>query len=311
MKLNKIFEKLAQNLSLKILALLIALVLWSYVVGIRQTATVIKVPVEVTHTPDSMMITSPIPKFVNMKVSGPRSKLYEFSSKNLVYEINVSGMQTGRNIFYFDLEEINFPGNLKPIWISPANITIEIAEVISKPIEVEANIIGNPGKGYAVKSIELKPKKIEITGTLNTLQNVEKIYTKPFDISGETENKLGLLLPLEFLDIKYKNIEAETVFVDIYIGPKIVTRVISDYRVDVINNGINFKIFPEALNIELSGPELVLETFPLKDLKAYINIETMKPGNYNIKPVVELPDQIILEHLNPESISVTILPVKK
>jgi len=96
MSLTEVLKKITKDIPLKIIALLLAIVLWFYVSGIRNSERIIDVPLEITNLPDNTMVISPVPQKIAMKVRGPRNILFRLSSMNLKYSIDTGGVK-----FYF------------------------------------------------------------------------------------------------------------------------------------------------------------------------------------------------------------------
>lgn len=311
MNLREILKKITKNIFLKIIALLLAIILWFYVIGIKNSERIIDIPLEIINLPPDTMVVSPVPQKIKMKVRGARNILFRLSSHNLIYSIDAAGMQIGTNVFNFTGEQIELPSGLQTIWISPSTLTIKISETIKKKLTVLPKFNGVPGKGYQVADYRITPSEIEIEGTKDSLIGVEKIYTKPIDISGETENLKNISIPLDVTNIDYKYIETETVSADIFISPSYITKIINSVRITVRGGQLEYHIFPETVDVQISGPENILEVFPLKEIEVYINIENMAPGHYTVKPTVEVPDNIQVEAIKPESIDLIIKKDKR
>lgn len=310
MKIREILQKLTRNLSLKIIALLLGVFLYLYVDGIKATERIINVPMELINLPPHTMVVSPLPRNVALKVKGPKRVLKGLPTADLKYILDAGDMQIGPNVFYLTGEQIELPVGVEAIPIKPTAVTITISETIEKKLVVVPKIEGAPGKGYQVSRYSVSPPEIKVEGAKDPLSAIEKIYTMPIDINGETETIKGVTAKLDTSGMLLRNIEREEVSVDIYITPRNINKVLNNLRVTVRDGDHKFRIYPETVDVEISGPENVLEAFPLKQIEIYINIENMQPGKYRIKPVVEVPDNINVEGVKPDYIEVTILEEK-
>lgn len=306
MRITNIFQKFTKNLTLKIIALAIAIILWFYVSGIKNSERIIDIPLEIVNLSVDTMVVSPVPQKIAMKVRGPRFILLRLSSDNIRYTIDAQGMQIGTNVFNFTGDQIELPSGVQIIWISPSTLTIALSKTIRKKLVVMPKIDGSPGKGYQVTDYKITPSEVEIEGAEDSLTGIEKIYTKPVDISGETENLKNLTLLLDTDRINYKYIENDTVKVDIFITPIYITKVLNSVRIIVKGAQSEYRLFPETVDLQVSGPENILEAFPLKEIEVYINIENMQAGQYTVKPTVEVPDNIHVEAIKPENIALII-----
>lgn len=306
MQFKNLFKKILKDLPLKIIAIVLAIILWYYVSGIKNSERIIDIPLEIVNLPENVMIVSPLPNKVTVKLRGPRNLLYRVSSEKQKYKIDVKGLQIGTNMLNFSGDELDLPQGVQIVWISPGSLTITMSETVRKKLVVVPRIVGTPGKGYKVVNYTVTPAQIEIIGTKESLNGIEKVYTKEIDVTGETENLSSLFIQLDVAQFIYKYIETDTVSVDIVISPNYITKVLSNVRVIVKNGTFEYHIFPETVDVEISGPENYLEAFPLKEIEAYINIEGMKAGVYRVRPVVKVPDNVRVETIRPEEIELTI-----
>jgi len=308
MIMKGILKKITNNFSFKIIAILIGIILWFYVSGIKNSEKIVNIPLEIVNLPANAMIVSPLPQNITMKIRGPRALLFRLLSSNLRYTIDATGMQLGNNVFNFTGEQLEFPPGIQTVWVSPATLTIVVAETIKKKLTVIPRIEGTPGKGYSINGYTVTPEVVEVEGSKDSIMGLDKIYTKPIDISGEVENVTGQEVLLDLHQIQYKSIDADRVQVDIFITPTYITKILNNVRVTLKGQNMNLKyiMYPETIDIQISGPENLLEEFPLKDMNVYINIENMNPGEYTVKPVVEVPDGIRVEALKPDVVKLVI-----
>ncbi|TLN17668.1 YbbR-like domain-containing protein, partial [bacterium] len=66
MKSEKMRRALTENMGLKIVSLLTAILLWMFVIGEKQSDVQITVPLSLTNLPVDMVITSRVPSSVNV-----------------------------------------------------------------------------------------------------------------------------------------------------------------------------------------------------------------------------------------------------
>jgi YbbR domain-containing protein len=311
MKGSDFLRRITKDMPLKIIALLLAIILWLYVTGIKNSERIIDVPLEITNLPSNTMIVSPVPQKITMKVRGPRNILFRLSSTDLKYTIDATGMQIGTNVFNFTGDQLELPTGVQTIWISPSTLTIIVNETIRKKLTVAPKFEGSPGKGYQVTDYNFTPSEIEIEGAKDSLKGIEKIYTKPIDISGEIVSLKNISIPLDTAQINYKYIDTDAVNANIFIAPIYISKVLNSVQITVKGGQSEFKVSPETVDVQISGPENVLEAFPLNEIEVYINIENMAPGHYTIKPNVEVPDNIHVEAVKPESVDLIIKKEKR
>ncbi len=89
------------------------------------------------------------------------------------------------------LEPRDERGNLvEGVTLEPAitSVKVDISQVIfSKPVVVEPVLEGNPGEGYRVASVNVRPVTVVITGDAALISQLQTVRTKAVNIDGETE----------------------------------------------------------------------------------------------------------------------------
>jgi len=68
-----LWQALVNNLSLKLLALLLAVALWLLATGATDTKRELSVPLTMRNLSPELVVASPIPEFVDVTIAGPRS----------------------------------------------------------------------------------------------------------------------------------------------------------------------------------------------------------------------------------------------
>ncbi len=194
--LKTIWNVVKSNPVMKIMAVLFAVILWSYVLAEEnpvRTRTVTDVPVRLENyaqlTDKKLEISKSLSEAlgdVNVKVQVKQSEM-----KNLVKE-NID--------VYVDLSTVNGPGDhlltikAKPngivsaqvLEISPETITVHVDKFMSKPVPVEVNTIGSVPDGYYANEPEIAPTTVDIKGAQTDVQNVASAVCN-VDLTGLTE----------------------------------------------------------------------------------------------------------------------------
>ncbi len=70
---------------------------------------------------------------------------------------------------------------------SPPSVDILVSivpDMPTKTVQAVPQITGEPAKGYAVKMTVVEPPELVITGELNVLNGLPRVFTRPIDITG-------------------------------------------------------------------------------------------------------------------------------
>lgn len=287
-----------KNLTIKILALFISILLWSYVrneVNPKIIREFKGINVEIMNqrllTDSELLVLEPKEVKISVKVSGRRSDVNSISREDITAETDLAEAREGTQKIPVDVK-VPFKVDLEDI--SDRYITFEIDKLISVEKEVDINVIGS-SKGDSVKESLITPNSIKITGPSIF---VEKISSVLVDINVDKIDPSGIMkLPVKIIDKKGNRIQGlktspEMVEVSVSllkskqvpIKPKLVEDLQSDIKITSVNTN------PSTLTIK--GLE--------KDIK---DIKEISTEEINIKDIENNPN-INVNLILPEGVSV-------
>ncbi|MCD4687939.1 MAG: YbbR-like domain-containing protein, partial [Desulfuromonadaceae bacterium] len=82
-------KKLTENWALKLLALVFACILWFFVTGEQKLELSYSVPLELKNMPVGMMVANDIPSMIDVRISGPRTRLMNLQLQDIVITVNL------------------------------------------------------------------------------------------------------------------------------------------------------------------------------------------------------------------------------
>lgn len=179
---------LFDNLSLKLVSLLIALVLWVRVVGSEQAEGHYRVNVELVNVPRELALVGSVPQHVVVRLAGPRALLTGLDERRLVYTLDLTSMQQGVSSFEILPARFGLPANVEVMQISPSKITIEADRKVKKRVQVRPRLDGVPAQGFTLVSASTDPAIVEIEGPERVLRATRDVPTEVVDISGLAGN---------------------------------------------------------------------------------------------------------------------------
>lgn len=197
MGMGKLREKIASykitnNLNLKIISFLSAIVVWLIVVNVGDPVTtkVYKdVPVTVLHeeflTEEGQVYqVLENTDTVNITVRARRSVLKE------IKEDDFSVTADMRELIYMESVRIavaceKYEDRIEAISQSHDTLLVSIEEMQSKEFTVELETIGTPQEGYTVGKTSFQPAKITVSGPKSIVNRVDKIVAR-IDVEGTT-----------------------------------------------------------------------------------------------------------------------------
>ncbi len=181
MKINSLWKA---DAGLKVLAFVLAIMMWFFATYKGQSEMSIEAPVEFKNTPKGHIILKQSTNKVNLHISGHERLLKALRPINARVIVDLSNAKKGENEFYFSRSDIVIPGVIKVIRLEPTFIRFGLDELASKTVPVRVPVIGIPERGYKVSHIEVMPPSITIEGARSEINDITLLKTETVDITG-------------------------------------------------------------------------------------------------------------------------------
>lgn len=119
-----------ENLSYKVVALFISLILWLTILGRRDFILSKDIDVDLITAPGTQVVAQST-DHIKVKVSGPRSSLKKFLESSLAQSITLDISKKGEGVIYVDvpLNKIEAPIGVRILGIRPSQIQVEVVNV--------------------------------------------------------------------------------------------------------------------------------------------------------------------------------------
>jgi YbbR domain-containing protein len=177
-----------RNLFFKILALVLAVILWFLVVGEERAEVGLTIPLELVNMPRDLIVVNNLPQGIDIRVNGPRSLIRSLTTRDLSKSLDLSNTKAGTVTYSISPEGIRLPRGVAVTRIHPTQVVVVLQKQIKKMIPVRARVIGRPASGYEVDLVRIRPEEVEVAGPEEVIKDLENITTKPVDIGGRRES---------------------------------------------------------------------------------------------------------------------------
>jgi hypothetical protein len=201
------------NIGLKAAAVLLAVILWLFVVSKGQTEMALSVPIEYMNIPPGLEIAKHAVKSANLVLRAHESISRNIRQENVRVMVDVGRAKEGEGTFSLKKEDVKVPYAATVTKIDPSTVKVIFEETIAKRVAIRPVIAGTPENGYYIKSVETDPRDMVIEGAKSEIRKVSQIKTDPIDIAGFTED----LKQDVGLDISDTNIRSKTDKVEVRI----------------------------------------------------------------------------------------------
>ncbi len=186
-------EARGKNITIKILAFIMAVVLWLYVTN-EQNPPVeasVSVPLEVRGVAESLVAVD-APDAVRVKVRGPRSITAGLTPQDLKAYVDLKGATEGRHsVRIYAL----VPTSLELVEVQPDKITVRVDGKASRTLPAEVRVTGSAPAGTVVTKTTLTPEQVTVSGPKATVDSVDRVIV-PLDITGKGADFVIQVAPL-------------------------------------------------------------------------------------------------------------------
>lgn len=181
MKMKETLRKLRRsNLTLKILSLIIAILLWFYVMNVVDPVTkrsFKNVPVKVEGLQNlrrrGLTLMNGEDIWVNLELQGNRSFMDRVNSSNIQAYVNLEGLKRGEQSV--PIHVTNYNDNVKVVSKDPMTVILTIDENITTTEEIDVKTLGQLPEGYVMGDINKSIKKAKISGPKSLTDSVHSL----------------------------------------------------------------------------------------------------------------------------------------
>ena len=254
---------LGRNLLPKLLAVLIALIVWVFVMNEQNPPLegTFQVALSSRNLSEQMTVME-APESVKVKVRGLRNAIAGASGKDFRATVDLKGMKTGQ---YNLPVSVTLPGGYELVEVVPDKVSITIESVRSRRFTVEPRLTGPIVGQMVLGKVEVRPSTTTVTGPQSLLDSVAKVLAS-VELRDQTAtfslNSKLILLGQDGSEVKGLTVEPSQVTVSGTLESGIVSRTV-DVKTVLTGNlpdGILLrKVFTEPVKVELKGTKEVLD----------------------------------------------------
>ena len=192
-------EKIFKNLSLKILSVVFAVVLWTIIVNIYDPTTSYtfsNVSVQLINT-ESLTDKNYSYEIVDggkisVYVSGPKSVVTNIKASDIVATADLSKISAFADYVDIHVSVVRNGQTLNNVEAAPKTsaVRLSIENRDTKTINVNTEVTGKPADGYALVKQTLNPTSIKVTGPSSIIDTIDHADIT-FDVTGATDEVHG------------------------------------------------------------------------------------------------------------------------
>ncbi len=180
--MDKILER---DLSLKILSVLLAVILWFQVVSQQnpeRQVTIKNVPVSYVKVDSSLVIMDKKPDVIEVQIKGYKRFVDTVTAADIKATVDLSGASTGKDLY--PIEVTISKDKVEFVEASPAQATVRFENLVTKSVPVEV-VASNLDPDFASSQVTVRPSAISVSGPASVVQRVARMVAE-VDLRGAT-----------------------------------------------------------------------------------------------------------------------------
>ena len=181
-----------KNLSLKLVSLLLACILWWYVSLPRREEVrerVMTASLSLVGMPTFLVITGPdIPTSVAVRVRGRKSDLRALASQSLEASADLSRInKAGEVEITIRPQHINVPDEIEVVSIEPGKVRFRVEQVRQRAVPIRPYLEGGVPAGFIVGQATAEPPLALVSGPASQIMKLAEVTTERIIMTGRTE----------------------------------------------------------------------------------------------------------------------------
>jgi len=306
----KIARAFTHNLGAKLLALVVAALVWFNASGQEQVVRTRTTPLVFEGLPDSLAVATPLPETAEVRVVASRRQLVTVGFRRMSVVTDLSGFGPGRHRVSFGADAIRGLGSLAPgsvQVVSPDHVDIEVEPMAIRRVQVSLATTGElpPSVMPVEGGVDIEPAWVTIRGPASMLERIQHVSTRALDLTRVRETVQRDIA----LDVDRHIFTCDPARVNLTMrvserGERVLANVPPTVLLD--SDEMEVEIEPRAVSLTLEGPAAVLDTLSSGDVSVLLSLAGRRPATYRMIPEIILPPGVRLTASSADTLLVRV-----
>ncbi len=187
--MNVIRGLLFDNLGLKLVALLIAVLVYLNVYTDRSATMMVSFPLQLSDLPDSISLSGPVPAAVQAEIRGTGKRIILLRATEPHVKVSLAGVGPGRFERAFSAADLPLTEGLEvERMVGPRMLELELDRKRSRRIAVAARVLGTPAAGIVRRgAVAIEPPMVTLTGPAKVISQLDSVVLATVRIDGRRD----------------------------------------------------------------------------------------------------------------------------
>ncbi len=300
-----------------LVALLFSVGLWFRVVG-GEKAEVTKTVQLDYKLPKDLILFSPSPTEVTVRVKGPAPFVSEFQKQELTIPVDLTQYGSGEHDYVFSPDQFKKPIGVDMTMINPPSMKVFLDRELRRRVAIRPVLSTQLPEDYKIESLVVQPSTIEVKGSRIRLGLLSSL---PTEIIYLTDNSLNQHFEVALNLADFWGVETtekiSTVHVEVNLkGPskrKLFRNIPVRLKVgapsrsrSVSLDDKNIRLRPKSVDLLLEGPQSMLDQMDPEKIDVWVQIPEFKKGTYQPRLTWKLAPEMRIIDRSTDTITVQI-----
>lgn len=199
--MNVLRGLLFDNLGLKLVALLMALLVYINVYTDRPALMLVSFPLTFEDLADSLSLSGPVPGLVQAELRGTGKQLIRLRLTEPRVRISLAGVTPGRLERALGAEDLPLGDGIKvERLIGPRVVELQIEPLAERILPVRIEVGGSPAAGLAAGAALTTPGHVRVRGPASAIAALDTVVLNPVRVDGRRDTLRVLAGPFSLPD---------------------------------------------------------------------------------------------------------------
>ncbi|HYM79805.1 MAG TPA: YbbR-like domain-containing protein [Candidatus Limnocylindria bacterium] len=245
---------LFDNLGLKLVALLLAVVVYINVYTDRPATMIVSFPLQLTDLPDSLALAGEVPDAVQAELHGTGKQLIRLRLTEPPVKVSLAGVSVGRFERGLGVSDLPLPeGSDLQVerLVSPRTLELQVDRMLRRRLTVAPRLEGMPAAGTVWNgTVKLGPSTVLVSGPASEVSALDSARLEPASLAGRRDT-LRVVLGIANLPPRSTATPARVELV-----APLETEVTRRIAIEIEPPGgaEGYRVSPERVTVVVSGP---------------------------------------------------------
>ena len=294
-----------------LLSLVIATGLWYLVVGRDHVETQVELRVEYRGLPSGLVVGDGLINQISVRLRGSAELLRNLHSRDLVYTVDLSGVQRGANALPLRVGDLP---DLKPFEIMevlPNRLVLEADALTERVVPLAARTMPLPADSpYVMSHLMLEPSFVTIKGPEMQVSSLERLLVvyDPNKNASEGQHQANVAIPTP------PQIEVTPPVTSLRYTLDMKTENVTLKRTIQLSGTSGYRVSPDTVKVELAVPESLARDMDYLDavrIVVRMPLDMEEGASTEVTPLVMLPSGAKLGRMEPSVVTLSPLTKKE